>query len=149
MPNIPHSALVFHLILAGITSFAIGVTGLYAGLLALQDRALRNHNSANWLRFLPALQKSEEQLFILIVLGFVLLSILLASSFYFFHSLMWVLPWLLQKTLLALMAWLVFALVLWGRWQFGWRGRIVTYCIASGVLLLVLAYIISQLALEA
>ncbi|SRR3989339_681029 len=149
MLNISHNALLFHLILAIITSIAIGFTGLYAWLLALQDRALRKSSHANWLRFLPPLQSSEKKLFILIVLGFSLLSLLLASSFYFFHNILWLLPWLLQKTLLALMAWLVFALVLWGRWQFGWRGRVVTYCIASGVLLLVLAYVISQLALEA
>lgn len=141
--------MLFHLILAIITCLAIGIAGVYASLLALQDRALRKPDSANWLRFLPPLQRSEQQLFTLVLLGFSLLSILLASSLYFFHDIMWLFPWLLQKTLLALMAWFVFAMVLWGRWQFGWRGRVVSYCIASGVLLLVLAYLISQLALEA
>lgn len=149
LSTIPPSELLFHLMLALVTSLAVGVTGLYSWLLALQDYGLRKHSSATWLRFFPALQKSEKQLFILVLISFILLTALLTSSFYFFYSIMWLFPWLLQKTLLALMAWLVFALILWGRWQFGWRGRLVTYCIASGVLSLALAYIVSQLALEA
>ncbi len=140
--------LLFHLSLALLTSFFVCGAGLFTLLLSWQDYSLRYSRRGRWLYWLPSIESSERWVFGLTIVGFVLLSVLISSSFYFFADLVWQLPWLWHKALLAILAWSVFAVVLWGRWQFGWRGRIATYSIGCGVLLLVIVYVISQMALE-
>jgi len=42
----------------------------------------------------------------------------------------------------------VFAVLLWGRWQRGWRGRIAVRYTLAGFLLLMLGYFGSKVVLE-
>jgi ABC-type uncharacterized transport system permease subunit len=46
------------------------------------------------------------------------------------------------------MSWLVFALLLWGRWQWGWRGKRAVRVLYLGAGLLLLAYVGSRFVLE-
>ena len=55
---------------------------------------------------------------------------------------------LVHKTVLSLTAWLVFAVLLWGRFQFGWRGRTAIRWTLSGFAVLLLAYFGSKFVLE-
>lgn len=55
---------------------------------------------------------------------------------------------LVHKTVLGIIAWLVFAVLLWGRWRFGWRGRTAIRWTLSGAVTLMLAYFGSKLVLE-
>jgi ABC-type uncharacterized transport system permease subunit len=90
----------------------------------------------------------EKLLFQTIIIGFLLLSALLISSIYFFHPLLIgnVLLW--QKTALVIMAWIIFAVLLMGRFFWGWRGRKAIYGTLLGVLLLIVIYFCSKLLLE-
>lgn len=141
------SSILIHVILAVVTLAVIIFAGVYALLLTVQDYSLRQHHAAAWLKMLPPLERSEKRLFQLTIAGFILLSVLAISGFYCFHQLLMSSPWLLQKTILVGLAWWVFAVVLWGRWQFGWRGRAVTYSLLGGMLLLLMIYIISRIAI--
>jgi ABC-type uncharacterized transport system permease subunit len=49
---------------------------------------------------------------------------------------------------LSCLAWVVFAVLLFGRWRFGWRGRTATTWALSGFALLGLAYFGSKIVLE-
>jgi ABC-type uncharacterized transport system permease subunit len=49
---------------------------------------------------------------------------------------------------LAVSAWIVFAVLLYGRWRLGWRGRTAIRWTLGGFLLLVLAYFGSKFVLE-
>ena len=49
---------------------------------------------------------------------------------------------------IALIAWGVFGVLLWGRWRFGWRGRTAIRWTLSGFVFLALAYFGSKLVLE-
>jgi ABC-type uncharacterized transport system permease subunit len=51
-------------------------------------------------------------------------------------------------TVSAAVAWLVFAVLLWGRWKFGWRGRTAIRWTLGGFAFLLLAYFGSKLVLE-
>jgi ABC-type uncharacterized transport system permease subunit len=53
-----------------------------------------------------------------------------------------------HKTILSTLAWIVFAGLLWGRWQIGWRGRTAMRWTLSGFGLLLLAYFGSKVVLE-
>jgi ABC-type uncharacterized transport system permease subunit len=44
--------------------------------------------------------------------------------------------------------WIVFGILLFGRWRFGWRGRTATRWTLSGFVLLGLAYFGSKIVLE-
>ena len=45
-----------------------------------------------------------------------------------------------RKTILSCLSWIVFAILLFGRWRFGWRGRTAVRWTLSGFALLGLAY---------
>jgi ABC-type uncharacterized transport system permease subunit len=53
-----------------------------------------------------------------------------------------------HKTIFSVMAWGVLALLLVGRWQWGWRGRRAARFVYSGAALLLLAYVGSRFVLE-
>jgi ABC-type uncharacterized transport system permease subunit len=55
---------------------------------------------------------------------------------------------LVHKTVLALAAWLIFAVLLFGRWRFGWRGRKAARYTIAGFVVLALAYFGSRFVLE-
>jgi ABC-type uncharacterized transport system permease subunit len=49
---------------------------------------------------------------------------------------------------LSLIAWAVFATLLWGHWKFGWRGRTAIRWTLGGFVFLMLAYFGSKMVLE-
>jgi ABC-type uncharacterized transport system permease subunit len=55
---------------------------------------------------------------------------------------------LVHKVALAVVAWVVFGILLLGRWRMGWRGRQALRWTLSGYVLLGLAYFGSKLVLE-
>ncbi|MGB6977135.1 MAG: cytochrome c biogenesis protein CcsA [Gammaproteobacteria bacterium] len=135
-----------HILFSVLTFSVLSVAGLQAILLALVERQLRSRPSSNVIQQLPALETMEKLLFQMIGLGFLLLTVLLGSSLYFYY------PTLndnmLQKTILVIVAWVIFAWLLGGRYYLGWRGRKAIYGTLSGVLLLAIVYFGSQLFWE-
>ena len=55
---------------------------------------------------------------------------------------------LVHKTVLSLLAWVIFAILLWGRWSRGWRGRKAIRWTLGGFFTLMLAYFGTKLVLE-
>jgi ABC-type uncharacterized transport system permease subunit len=53
-----------------------------------------------------------------------------------------------HKTILSIIAWVVFATLLAGRYRFGWRGRTAINWTISGFVILMLAYFGSKVVLE-
>jgi ABC-type uncharacterized transport system permease subunit len=107
---------------------------------------LRHHRPGGLLRALPPLAVMETLLFQTLGLGFALLSLALFSGLIFIQDMF--AQHLAHKTVLSIFAWLVFAVLLWGRWRFGWRGRTAIRWTLGGFALLVLAYFGSKFVLE-
>jgi ABC-type uncharacterized transport system permease subunit len=140
--------LTIHIFLSVITSMVLCVAGFAALILAIQEHLVRTEPGGNIIRRLPPLITMEKLLFQIITLGFLLLSFLLISSIYYFHELLSS-NWLLwQKTILVICAWIVFAMLLIGRYFRGWRGRKAIYGTLFGVTLLIVVYFGSQFVLE-
>ncbi len=78
--------------------------------------------------------------------GFVLLSIAQATGFMFLEDMF--AQHLAHKTLLSVAAWVVFGVLLWGRFRFGWRGRTALRWTLAGFVVLMLAYFGSKFVLE-
>ena len=55
---------------------------------------------------------------------------------------------LAHKTVLSILAWALFGVLLWGRWRYGWRGRTAVRLSLIGFAVLSLAYFGSKLVLE-
>jgi ABC-type uncharacterized transport system permease subunit len=96
----------------------------------------------------PPLLTLERYLFRLIGAGFVLLTIAVISGVFFSEELFGKPASLTHKIVLTVAGWLVFAILLYGRWRYGWRGRTALKWILGGTLLLVLGYLGSKFVLE-
>ena len=120
---------------------------MLAILLAFQERALRNHRLDSGLfRALPPLTLTETLMFRLIGAGFVLLTLTLLSGVLFVDNLF--AQHLVHKTVLSIAAWIVFGVLLFGRWRWGWRGRRAVRLTLAGMVVLLLAFFGSKFVLE-
>jgi ABC-type uncharacterized transport system permease subunit len=149
-PHIISSATTWQLdfhILASLLAYSIlGLAVLQALLFATQDRHLRNRNPGGFIRALPPLQTMESLLFQMIATGFALLTLALITGTLFLEDIF--AQHLVHKTVLSFIAWIVFAILLWGRWRFGWRGRVAIRWSIGGFIFLMLAYFGSKFVLE-
>jgi len=134
-------------ILASMLAYSfLNIAALQALLLALQDWHLRSHHAKGVIRSLPPLQTMEKLLFQLIAAGFALLSLSLLSGFLFVENLF--AQHLVHKTVLSILAWLVFGTLLVGRVRQGWRGQTAIRWTLGGFASLMLAYFGSKIVLE-
>ena len=146
---LPHGAgfgVQAHIVTSVLAYGLLTIAAFQAILLAYQEHRLRSKRPGAVVRLLPPLQVQESLLFQLIWTGFFLLTLSLMSGIMFVDDLF--AQHLVHKTVLSICAWLVFALLLWGRWRFGWRGRTVIRWSLCGFLTLMLAYFGSKLVLE-
>lgn len=137
---------ILHILLSMLAYGLLTLGAVQAIILALQHRQLRRRPPGPLMAALPPLETMEKLLFRLITAGFVLLSLAIITGALFIDHLF--AQHLAHKTILSLVAWLVFAVLLWGRRQFGWRGRMAMRGALSGYAVLVLAYFGSKLVLE-
>ncbi|MEO5574171.1 MAG: cytochrome c biogenesis protein CcsA [Gammaproteobacteria bacterium] len=135
-----------HILISIMAASLITIAAVQAGLLAIQDAHLHEKHPGGFIRALPPLQTGETLLFQIIAMGFVLLTAALISGAIFLENIF--AQHLVHKTVLSIIAWLVFGILLWGRWRFGWRGRTAIRWTLAGFFALMLAYFGSKLVLE-
>lgn len=139
-------ALQVHVITSLLAYSLLALAAVQALLLSVQDRHLRKHHPGGFVRVLPPLQTMESLLFEMIAIGFILLSVALLSGFLFLEDLF--AQKVAHKTVLSIFAWIAFAILLWGRFMFGWRGRTAIRWTLGGFVFLMLAYFGSKAVLE-
>jgi len=138
--------LDLHILFSVIAYSLFALAAVQAILLAIQDRHLRNRHPGGFIRALPPLQVMERLLFQMIGTGYVLLSAALLTGILFLEDMF--AQHLVHKTILSITGWVIFGVLLWGRWKFGWRGRKAIRWTLSGFIFLLLAYFGSKLVLE-
>lgn len=146
LPPDSSNGLKAHVIVSIFAYSLLGLAALQSLLLAMQNHYLHNHHPGGLVRLLPPLQMMEKLLFELIVIGFICLSLALISGFIFLENLF--AQHLVHKTVLSILAWILFAVLLIGRWQLGWRGRTAIRWTMGGFASLLLAYFGSKFVLE-
>jgi ABC-type uncharacterized transport system permease subunit len=97
---------------------------------------------------LPPLLTLERFLFRLVDIGYLLLTLTLASGAIFSDELFGKPFRFTHKIVFSVLAWLVFGALLIGRHRYGWRGRRALVLVLTGTGLLVLAYLGSKFVLE-
>ncbi len=134
-------------IFSSIIAFSIlNIAAIQAILLAVQDHQLHHHKSNRFIRSMPSLQTMESLLFQMIGAGLVLLTCSLVSGSMFIENLFE--QHLAHKTILSILAWILFCVLLWGRTRHGWRGKIAIRWTLGGFASLMLAYFGSRMVLE-
>jgi ABC-type uncharacterized transport system permease subunit len=78
--------------------------------------------------------------------GLALLTLGIVAGFMFVEDFM--AQHLLHKTVLSLIAWVIFAVLLWGRFRRGWRGRTAVRYTLAGFAVLMLGFFGSKFVLE-
>lgn len=136
----------FHAAIALLAYSVLSLAALQALIVAAAEHGLRRHRGFRLLTALPPLSAMESLLFQLIGVGFALLTLTLLSGLLFIHD--WMAQHLVHKTVLTVVSWLVFGVLLFGRWRFGWRGRQALRWTLSGMLVLLLAFFGSKFVLE-
>lgn len=137
---------VVHVISSVISFGLLSLAGVYAILALIIDHSLKKRRLTHLVQSLPPLERLEDMLFHVIQTGFVLLTIALISGMIYVDDLMS--QHLVHKTVLSVLAWVLFGALLLGRWIKGWRGVIAVKLTLAGIGLLLLSYFGTRLVLE-
>jgi ABC-type uncharacterized transport system permease subunit len=138
--------LTAHILLSMAAAALLFAAAVTAILLVILDRRLRMRRIAELSSALPPLDALEKIMFRLVAAGFGLLTLALITGFVFVTNLFT--QNLVQKTVLSLLAWLIFGVLLIGRLRFGWRGRSAVRWTLSGFGILAVAYFGVKFVLE-
>jgi len=139
-------SLASHVFLS-ITAYALlALAVCQSVLLKIQEKHLHAREINGFINKLPPLQTMERLLFQSLRIGFYLLTLSLATGFIFIDD--FFAQHLIHKTVLSLMAWVIFATLIFGRRLFGWRGKQAITATQVGFAILVLAYFGSKFVLE-
>jgi ABC-type uncharacterized transport system permease subunit len=137
-----------HVVAAMLAYSLFTIAMLHAVLISQVEKRLHHATLPRVLRSLPPLMTMETLLFRMIGIGFVLLTLTLASGMVFSEEIFGK-PWQFNhKVLFGFISWGVFAVLLWGHRFYGWRGRVAVHWTVGGFVLLVLAYLGSRFVLE-
>lgn len=136
-------------LMASILAYSfLALAACQALVLSLQERHLHQHKPSHLLRALPAIETMDKVLFQLIIIGFILLTLTLVSGLFFAETLFNRPLQFNHHTVLAIIAWLIFAALLFGRWRYGWRGQRAARWVISGFAVLLLGYFGSKFVFE-
>lgn len=129
----------------GVGSYGLfGAAVLHAAMLDAADRRLRLRTGSPQGAFGMPLLQLEKLTFRFVEAGFTVLTATLLLGALTATQLRAD----IHKTVFSVLAWVVFAALLLGRRQHGWRGRRATRWVYSGAVLLLLAYVGSRFVFE-
>jgi ABC-type uncharacterized transport system permease subunit len=128
------SLFAFHVTVSMIGVAALFLTFASSVTYLLQDRILKSKRHGSWLQVLPPLNRCDRLVvqslmwgFPLLTVGIITGSVLSASRTGHFWSWRW-------DEAFSIVAWGIFAVILWARSARGWRGRKSAYLTLVGVL---------------
>ncbi|WP_340677896.1 cytochrome c biogenesis protein CcsA [Paraglaciecola sp.] len=139
-------ALLIHIGFALMAYACLSIAFLYALQLAYINLRLKEKKASLLHSSLPPLMAVESILFKLLLVGTVLLTLSLISGFMFLENMF--AKEQAHKTVLSLLAWLIYGVILFGHAKFGWRGKPVITATIVGSILLTLSYFGSRFVRE-
>ncbi|MBR9865836.1 MAG: cytochrome c biogenesis protein CcsA [Oceanospirillales bacterium] len=140
------TGLVIHILISILAYSIFTLAAFQAVLLAKQEYQLKHHITKGLLRSLPPLQTMEALLFEMIWTGLILLTLSLISGAIVFDDLF--AQHLVHKTVLSILAWLLYATLLIGRHLLGWRSHRAIRWTVGGFIVLMLSFFGSKFVVE-
>lgn len=141
-----NNGLGVHIFLSLLAYSMLTLAALQALVLAWQNRHLHKHQPLGMMRTLPPLLDMEALLFKLLWVGVILLALGLLSGALYVDNLF--AQHLVHKTVLSIVALVIFAALLLGNKLWGWRGRMAIRWTLTGFVILMLAFFGSKFVLE-
>lgn len=138
--------LASHVLLSVIAYSVLTIATLQALFLAFQNYRLKHKRTLTPPQLMPPLQTMESLLFEMLWAGQILLSASIISGIIFLDDIF--AQHAVHKTVFTIIAWLIYSLLLWGRYKLGWRGYTAIRWTLVGFAMLMLAYFGSKLVLE-
>ncbi len=140
------TALLSHIVISIAAYSILSMAALQSVLLAAQEHQLKQRQTRGLVRLLPPMETMERLLFILLSVGLATLTIAIASGFAFLDDMF--AQNISHHTILACLAWVVFAVLLYGNKVLGWRGYTAVRWTLAGFVLLLLGYFGSKFVTE-
>jgi len=140
------SGLAGHIILSMVAYSLLTIATLQAFLLAYLNRQLKHKHTNNFVRILPPLETLESLMFELIWAGQIVLTLSILTGVIFIGQLQTLFT--SHHAVISLIAWLLYAVLLWGHHQWGWRGKVAVRWALGGFTALILAYFGTKFAIE-
>jgi len=138
-----------HLVFGMLAYSLFTVAMLHALLIAKVERRLHGAPGlGGTLARLPPLLTLERLVFILIGAAFAVLTATLVIGIAYSEAFIGRALRFEHKTVFVILSWLIFGLLLAGRWRYGWRGRTALRWTLAGFVLLMLGYPGSRFVLE-
>ncbi|MHB8534907.1 MAG: cytochrome C assembly family protein [Sulfuricaulis sp.] len=137
-----------HIVVSILAYSLLSLAAVQSLMLLLQERHLRGKHPGGFIHALPPMQTMESLMFQMIGFGFALLTLTLISGAFFSDRIFGIPLKFTHHMVFAVLAWLVYAVLLIGRWRLGWRGRIAAHWTLGGIVLLILGYFGSKFVLE-
>ncbi|ATC94040.1 cytochrome C assembly family protein [Pseudoalteromonas tunicata] len=138
--------LVTHVSLSFLAYCVLIIATLYAVQFYFINKRLKEKDLSIVYSHLPPLMLVEKQLYQLVTVGTLLLTFALASGFAFSENMF--AKEFIHKTTLSILAWIIFATVVWGHHIRGWRGQSNVIAIIVAATVLTLAYFGSRFVKE-
>jgi ABC-type uncharacterized transport system permease subunit len=152
LANFDSPAFRGHFLAAMLAYSLFTIAALHATLMAVLERSLHGGKlggpAGGALLSLPPLLTMERVLFRIIWIGFLILTVTLASGILFSETLFGKALRFNYKTVFGFTSWCIFAALLAGRQIYGWRGRSALRWTLAGFVALLLAYVGTWFVLE-
>ena len=137
-----------HFLAAMLAYSLFTVSVLNAVLMSLIERKLHRRTPDSRPANLPSILSMEILLFRLVGIAFTLLTLTLISGLVFSERIFGKVFVFDHMTSFALVSWVIFAVLLFGRYAYGWRGKVVLRWMLAGFFSLILTYLGSRFVLD-
>lgn len=148
-PHVVSFEFRLHLVFGMLAYSLFTVATLHAVLISQVEHRLHGTPGLDGpFSHLPPLLSLERLVFMLIAAAFVVLSVTVVLGVAYSEAFLGRAMRFEHKTVFVLLSWIIFGLLLAGRWLYGWRGRTALRWTITGFVALMLAYPGSRFVLE-
>jgi len=137
---------VIHILTSIIAYSLLCIVLLQAIAIQIIEYSLKYRNNTRWITQLPPLQTMETILFQFMLVGWSILTLSLLSGLFFIDN--FFSGNLFYKSILSILSWLIFGLLLVGRYWYGWRGNFAAILTLTAFITLAIGYFGSRFFLE-
>ena len=148
LPQAAQPLFMAHIGIALLAYSLFTFAALHALLMTIAERSLHNKPTLIKLPSFPPLMLMEGLLFRVIKIGFVLLTFALISGMLFSEHIFGKPMQFTHKVVFSFASWIIYGWLLFGRYQYGWRGKKAINLTLIGFVLLLLAYVGSKFILQ-
>ena len=138
--------LFIHIVISLISYSILCLSAAQSLILKIQEKKLQANQPIGLISKLPSLDAMDKLLFKLLALGVIFLSLSLLSGFIFLDDIF--AQNLAHKTVLSILAWIIFVFLIYARKSYGWRGSKAANINLIGVFILFLSYFGTKVVLE-